>query len=193
MTYAAGAHTITLTNAGSAGELFYFDFVEAAVPTTTLPTFSNEPRMTLATDWDTKHSLALAPERTAWLIDTLGFAARCESLRGRAVVLRIGEFGATYMRSATVTFTGGPDTDPAVTYSVTLTGSGRGRLTKLIHMGDTAETLALAYANELNNGYMSFWASASGNVLTITARTMGTAGNFDIGDGVDIGSEHRGR
>lgn len=49
--YAAGSHTVTLTNAGSAGELLYFDFVEAAVPTTALPTFPNEPKMTLATDW----------------------------------------------------------------------------------------------------------------------------------------------
>ncbi len=32
--------------------------------------------MTLATDWDTEHSLALAPERTAWMIESLGFAGR---------------------------------------------------------------------------------------------------------------------
>ena len=174
-TYAAGAHSITLTNTGASGALLYFDFVEAAVPTTTLPTFSNEPRMALATDWDTEHSLALAPERTAWLIDTLGFAARCNHYMGALWFYELVNSGNVYA-TATVTFSGGPDTNPAVTNSVTVTVAGLG-LTKLVHMGDTADTLALAYANELNNGYMSFWASASGNVLTITARMLGLAGD----------------
>jgi hypothetical protein len=173
--YAAGSHVITVTNAGSAGELFYFDFVEAAVPTTTLPTFPNEPRMTLATDWDTLNSQALAPERTAWLIDTLGFAARANHYVGALWFYEIVDSGNVYA-TATVTFTGGPDIDPTVTNSVTVTLAGV-VLTKLVHMGDTAETLATAYANELNNGYMSYWASASGNVLTVTARMLGSAGN----------------
>jgi hypothetical protein len=173
--YAAGSHVITLINSGASGELFYFDFVEAAVPTTTLPTFPNEPKMTLATDWDTLHSQALAPERTAWLIDTLGFAARSNHYAGALWFYELVDSGNVYA-TATVTFTGGPDTNPAVTNSVTVTVAGVA-LTKLVHMGDTAATLATAYANELNNGYMSFWASASGNVLTITARMLGTAGN----------------
>ena len=173
--YAAGSHTVTLMNSGSAGELFYFDFVEAAAPTTTLPTFPNEPRMTLATDWDTLHSQALAPERTAWLIDALGFAARSNHYVGALWFYELVDSGNVYA-TATVTFTGGPDIDPAVTNSVTVTVAGIA-LTKLVHMGDTAETLATAYANELNNGYMSYWGSASGNVLTITARMLGSAGN----------------
>ncbi len=173
--YGAGSHVVTLTNSGASGELFYFDFVEAAVPTTTLPTFSNEPKMTLATDWDTLHSQALGPERTAWLMDALGFAARSNHYVGALWFYELVSSGNVYA-SATVTFTGGPDTNPAVTDSVTVTVAGVA-LTKLVHMGDTAETLATAYANELNNGYMSFWASASGNVLTITARMLGTAGD----------------
>jgi hypothetical protein len=174
-TYAAGSHSLTVTHAGSAGELLYFDFVEAAVPTTTLPTFPTEPRMTLATDWDTLHSQALAPERTAWLIDTLGFAARSNHYVGALWFYELINSGNVYA-TATVTFTGGPDIDPAVTNSLTITLAGV-VLTKLIHMGDTTETLASAYANELNSGYMSFWGSASGNVLTITARMPGSAGN----------------
>ncbi len=174
-TYAAGSHAITLIHSGTPGELFYFDFVEAAAPTTTLPTFPNEPRMTLATDWDTEHSLALAPERTAWLMDTLGFAARCNHYVGALWFYELLASGNVYA-TATVTFTGGPDTNSAVTNSVTITLAGVA-LTKLVHMGDTVDTLASAYANELNNGYMSFWASASGNILTITARMLGSAGN----------------
>jgi hypothetical protein len=174
-TYAAGSHAITLTNSGASGELFYFDFVEAAVPATTLPTFPNELRMTLATDWDTAHSQTLAPERTAWLMDTLGFAARSNHYVGALWFYELVDSGNVYA-TATVTFTGGPDINPAVTNSVTITLAGVA-LTKLVHMGDTADTLATAYANELNNGYMSFWAIASGNVLTITARMLGLAGD----------------
>ena len=180
-TYAAGSHTVTVAHAGSAGELFYFDFVEAAVPTTTLPTFPNEPRMTLATDWDTEHSLALAPERTAWLMDTLGFTARAESLCGRAVVLRAGEFGERVRD-------GDGDVHGRAGHEFGGDQFGNDRrwrasaLTKLVHMGDTADTLALAYADELNNGYTGFWASASGNVLTITARMLGSAGECDHAD-----------
>lgn len=173
--YAAGSHVVSLVNSGSAGQLFYFDFIEAAVPTTALPAFANTPKMTLATDWDTLHSQALAPERTAWLIDTLGFKARQNHYVGALWFYELLNSGNAYA-TATVTFSGGPDTNPAVTNSVTVTIAGVA-LTKLVHMGDTAETLATAYANELNNGYMSFWASASGNVLTITARMLGTAGN----------------
>ncbi len=157
-----------------------FDFVEAAVPTTTLPTFPNEPRMTLATDWDTNHSLALAPERTAWLIDTLGFAARVESLRGSAVVLRAGEFGASVcVGDGDVHRAGGFGSEHDLfrdAYAGADGQPGTTVLTKLVHMGDTEETLALAFANEMNNGYMSFWASASGNVLTITRGRWGWLG-----------------
>ena len=171
--FAAGSHTVTLATAGATGDLFYFDFVEAAVPATALPTFPDEPRMTLATDWDTEHSLALAPERTAWLMDTLGFKARSNHYVGALWFYELLNSGNVYA-TGTVTFTGGPDADPSVTNSVTVTVAGVA-LTKLIHMGDTAETLATAYANELNKGYMSFWASASANVLTITARMLGMA------------------
>jgi len=52
------------------------------VPTANLPTFDTSPTTTLATDWDTNHSLAIAPERTAWLIDKLGFQGRANHYAG---------------------------------------------------------------------------------------------------------------
>ncbi|HEY4363159.1 MAG TPA: hypothetical protein VGN17_19475 [Bryobacteraceae bacterium] len=174
-TFAAGTHTITATHAGASGEEFWFDFVEAAVPAAALPTFPDEPRLTLATDWDTDHSLALAPERTAWMMDTLGFKGRANHYIGALRFYELFCDGNSYA-IGTVTFTGGPDSDPSVTNSVTLTVAGLA-LTKLIHMGDTADTLAQAFADELNRGYISFRGSASGNVLTIYARMLGTEGN----------------
>jgi hypothetical protein len=173
--YGAGRHTVTVTHAGPANADLYFDFVEAAVPTTSLPSFPNEPRRTLATDWDTEHSLALAPERTAWLMDTLGFNGRANHYAGALWFYELTRPGQVYA-SATVTFAGGPATNPGAVDYVTVTVAGT-VLQKLIHMGDTAATLALAFANELNRGYMSFWGSASGNVLTIYSRAMGADGD----------------
>ena len=106
--YAAGSHTIVATHGESAPTEFWFDFVEAAVKATTLPTFPNESRMTLATDWDTNHSLALAPERTAWLIDTLGFTARSNHYVGALWFYELVRSGQVYA-SGTVTFAGPPD------------------------------------------------------------------------------------
>jgi hypothetical protein len=71
-----------LTHAGNGGDSFYFDFLELAVATTALPTYAPDTSITLATDWDTDHSIALAPERTAWMIQALGFAGRANHYVG---------------------------------------------------------------------------------------------------------------
>ena len=75
-------HTVTITHTGAAETYFYFDFLELAVPTTALPVYNAMPTTTLATDWDTDHSIAIAPERTAWLIHTLGFQGRANHYQG---------------------------------------------------------------------------------------------------------------
>ena len=66
-------HTVTITHTGASGTVVYFDFLEIAYPSYALPDFERNPQTTLATDWDTDHSLAIAPERTAWLMQKLGF------------------------------------------------------------------------------------------------------------------------
>ena len=52
------------------------------MPTSALPTLAANASMTLATDWDTEHSQALAPERTAWMIQALGFTGRANHYAG---------------------------------------------------------------------------------------------------------------
>ncbi len=37
-----GTHTVTATHDGAAGTYFYFDFLEIAIPSTTLPTETSE-------------------------------------------------------------------------------------------------------------------------------------------------------
>src|ERR1019366_9289469 len=45
-----GAHTVTATHVGDAGTYFYFDFLEIAIPSTTLPTETTEIKLAAATD-----------------------------------------------------------------------------------------------------------------------------------------------
>ena len=51
-----------------------------------------------------------------------------------------------------------------------------------IHMGDTQETIALAFADELNHGYMSFWAQRVGECADDLFAVDGAGWEFDYGD-----------
>ena len=175
--YAAGPHTVQVTHNGSVGTYFYFDFIEIAQPTTDLPAYPTEWKVTMATDWDTDHSLALAPERTAGMLASLGFRGRHNFYAGALEFYELYPKDFTYA-SQTVTFIGAPspssiislalqhDTDPATT------------IQHLIHAGDTPTTVAKAFELELNKGYTAVWAHASGAQLTIYARTIGVDGNL---------------
>jgi len=78
----SGTHTVAITYTGPPESCFYFDFLQIAVPSPDLPTFDPQHKLAMATDWDTAHSLALAPERTAWLIYSLGFRGRANHYAG---------------------------------------------------------------------------------------------------------------
>ena len=73
-----------------------------------LPTETAEIKLAAATDWDTEHSLALAPERTAWMIYSLGFQARVNHYVGALWFYELNCAGQQYA-SATITFSGSPD------------------------------------------------------------------------------------
>jgi hypothetical protein len=170
-TFDAGTHTVVITNTGANGTFFYFDFLEIAYPSQTLPDIPSSPPMTLATDWDTDHSIALPPERTAWLISKLGFNGRANHYQGALWFFEMMRAGQIYA-TGTVTFSG--QSEISVQTSLTVSS------TVMVHLsllGDTPATIALAFALQINNGSTAIWASASANVLTITARAMGTAGN----------------
>jgi hypothetical protein len=164
-------HTVTVTHTGAAGTDVYFDFLEIAMPTADLPAFGAYPTTALATDWDTLHSQAIAPERTAWLIDTLGFKGRANHYAGAMWFYELSCAGNQYA-SAAIVFTGAPRFGDTTT--VTLAG------TPLQHVnliGDTAQSIAKAFELLITAGSSAVWAHADGTTLTITARTMGLGGN----------------
>ena len=171
-TLAGGAtHTVLVTNSGPAGMYFYFDFLEIAVPTYDLPDYPASASLTLATDWDTNHSIALAPERTAWLIQKLGFFGRANHYAGALWFYELCRPGVQFA-AATITFTGTPEAGQIT--SVCL-GETVIQHTNLIT--ESAASIAACFALLINAGSNSVWADAVGAVLTITARSLGTAGN----------------
>ncbi len=170
--FGAGAHTVVIAHAGTAGTVCYFDFLELASPVSELPVIDAEPAITLATDWDTLHSLSIAPERTAWMMQSMGFTGRANNYVGALWFYELVRTGHHYA-SATVMFSG----TPTPSEYVTLVLDGATTLQKLIHVGDTGATIARVFAQEINRGYTGVWASAAGGVLTITSRSMGEAGN----------------
>ncbi len=175
----AGDHTVTLTHNGTAGSYFYFDFIELAVPATALPDLPVEPKITLATDWDTDHSLSIPAERTAWLIQKLGFRGRVNHYVGALWFYELYRPGHQYA-SATVDFTGTPVFSEITELRIGTVGEPPENDTVIQHVnriGDTAETIAKAFELELNRGYTAVRAEANGSQLVVYARAMGEQGN----------------
>lgn len=179
----AVAHDVSVTHSGTAGTSMYFDFLEVAVPTSDLPTFSAMPTTAAATDWDTNHSLALAPERTAWLVDTLGLRGRLNHYAGALLFYELVCQGNQYA-SATITFAGQPEFGSGGMTEIELDGAA---LQHWNLIGDTAESIATCFELLINAGSTEVWAQASGASLTITSRLPGSAGN-NIALGVNTNS-----
>ena len=173
-------HVVTITHTGQSGCPFYFDFLEIAVPTEDLPSYATNEQMTLATDWDTLNSQALAPERTAWMIQALGFAGRSNHYAGALWFYEITCPSQQYA-TGTITFSGASQFGDTTKISL-----GPTTITHLNLIGDTPATLAVAFQLLINEGSTGVWAEADNGILTITARAMGSAGN-GLTLAVDVG------
>jgi hypothetical protein len=188
---AATPHTVSITHSGAIGDSFYFDFFEIAIPTPNLPTFPPDSRVTLATDWDTLNSQALAPERTAWQIQSLGFTGRANHYAGALWFYELICAGQVYA-AGTIAFSG-----TSTFGDTTKVSLGPTVFTHLSLIGDTPSSLAQAFALLVNEGATGAWAQADAGVLTITARIMGSAGNgltlsVDLGGSTTLQAETNG-
>jgi hypothetical protein len=164
---------VTITHTGAAGTVVYFDFLEIAYSSATLPDFAPVEQTTLATDWDTDHSLAIAPERTAWLIQKLGFHGRANHYAGAMWFYELLRQGHSYA-TGTIAFSGQPEFAAGKKTQVFL---GPTPMEHVHLIGDTAASIATCFALLINAGSTGVWARADGAVLTITSRLMGSAGN----------------
>ena len=140
---------------------------------------ASQAGVTLATDWDTLHSISLAAGANGLVDRFAGVHGRANHYVGALWFYELVRMGHVYA-SATVTFGGTPA--PSAYVSLTL---GHDRAAVVVGhgfaetdaCGDTPATLAIAFAQEINRGSTGVWASASGSVLTITSRSMGLAGD----------------
>jgi hypothetical protein len=175
--YGPGEHTVLVSHNGPQGYAFYFDFLEVAIPHSTVENQPVDKTVTPATDWDTDHSLAIAAERTAWMIHSLGFHGRVNHYVGALIFYELYRKGHQYA-SATVDFAGVPEVNAFTDITIGRVGDPGADLTvrHLNLYGDTAETIAKAFEMEFNRGYTAIRAEASGTRLTLFARAMGVAG-----------------
>ncbi|MGA8026574.1 MAG: hypothetical protein WB992_05470 [Bryobacteraceae bacterium] len=179
-TYGPGTHTMSLTHAGPNLNEIYFDFLEIAYPSTDLPSFESQTQLSLATDWDTYHSQSLPAERTAWLINKLGFYGRVNHYTGALWFYELVRTGTQYA-SLTVTLNpiSGYSGSPTVVLAFAAPGTPDSPtlVSHLVLVDDTPANVAEALAALINTGTNLLWASASSNNLTFTARAMGILGN----------------
>ncbi len=173
----SGTHTITLQHADLTGSTtLYFDFLEIAYASNYLPEFPVQPQLALATDWDTLHSQTLPAERTAWMIQKLGFNGRVNHYVGALAFYEIVRPGMTYASTTIEVTTPGPQPSGSAGGLAELEIDGA-VVQHQILPDETSETLAAAFALLVNAGSNAVWASVSGAYLTLTARAMGSAGN----------------
>lgn len=167
-------HQVEVRRGASSGDLF-FDFLEVAVPSQELPVLTPDEKTTLATDWDTDHSLAIAPERTAWMLKSLGFLGRANHYVGALLFYELAAAGGQYAQ-ASVEFFGTPEFSAITELRIGI-GGVEISIPHLNLIGDTTESIARAFELELNSGYTAVWAELTGARLTIWSRRLGTAGN----------------
>ncbi len=83
---AAGNHVVTITlggqNSASSNTFFYFDFLEAAVPSDVQASAQTYPAAAPAIDYDTDHGFKLSPQRLIWNLYTLGFRGSIDEYLG---------------------------------------------------------------------------------------------------------------
>lgn len=177
--YPPGDHTIAVRHSGASGQYVYLDFLEVAYPSQNLIAGPDATPMTLATDWDTDHSLALPAERTAWILNTLGFRGRANHYAGAIWFYEMLRFGHVYA-SGSITFSGTPAPNAITTLSVTRADQPTALPTVIDHLhviGDTAATIAKAFELQINAGFTAIRAQTSGATLTVFSRSMGVDGN----------------
>ncbi len=189
---AAGVHEVVLTlegrNPASSGDFFYFDYLEAAVPSDVQEVASTYADVSVATDYDTDATYKLPPARLLWAIEHTGFRGRLNHYLGvfwwNERVRTGGRFA-----SKTVTFGGTWADGDSVFLEI-----GGTVLGKSVFPADTAETVARHFAAFVNATLIGAWAEASGAALAVHSRspvwafTSAVTVNSAAGTAVEAGS-----
>lgn len=166
----AGTHTLTI-RLKSEG-CFYFDFLEAAVPSDipdALPAIEN---VSPALDYSTDHTYKLPPARILWMFDQLGYAGPMNEYIGVFWWNQRTRVDAL-IPSVQVTFDGEFLAGDQVFASI-----GGQTCGKTVFPNEDATLIARHFQHFINATYVGVWAAADGNLLSVTARSPKPAYSF---------------
>jgi hypothetical protein len=168
----AGEHTVTIRLKTSG--YFYLDFIEAAVPSDVPDAPPVRPNLCPALDYSTDHTYKLPPARILWMLDRLGFGGPLNEYIGVFWWNQRKRVNAA-IPSAQITFAGSfADQDQIF---IDIGGQVCG---KTVFPNESNEILAKHFAYFINATYVGVWASAAGNVLTVTTRSPKPAYSFTL-------------
>lgn len=174
----AGHHEIRIRK-GADTSSFYFDFLEIAHLQTEFQGLPLDPQLSLSTDWDTDHSLTIPAERTVALVKRLGFGGRVNHYVGAMWFYQMYSKGFS-IAEGNFAFSGTPVFGETTEIRIGNLDYGPAFDTIFTHLnrvGDTPETIALAFALRINEGSTAIRSEADGNTLRIIARRLGADGN----------------
>ena len=161
----AGEHAVELTSLG--GGEFWFDFIEAAVPSDVPDALPAKTDISPALDYSTDHTYKLPPSRIHWVFDKLGFAAPMNEYIGVFWWNQRKRMGSV-VPQATITFDGAFEPGGSIFVRI---GDGAFQFGKSVFPGDTGSTIARHFAQFINGYSVGVWAKAQANVLTVTCRS----------------------
>ena len=172
---AAGTHNVVIRVA-QAGAV-YFDFLEAAVLSDIPAPLAPRANVSAALDFDTNETYMLTPSRLVWIMNQLGYAGPINEYLGVFWWNQRTASGATFS-TAQITFGGTFASGDSV--FLTFNPPSGAQLGKTVFPDDTPSTIAGHFAAYINSSLVSAWASTSGSVLTITARSQGAAWDLTL-------------
>ncbi len=175
----AGEHTVRIEM--TAGPFFYFDFLEAAVPTDVPDAPPARADLSPALDYSTDHTYKLSPARLMWNFDKLGFAGPMNEYIGVFwwnQRKRVDE----HFPQAVVTLSGTFVPGDAVFVRI-----GGVPIGKSVFPGESNELIARHFAYYINATFVGVWAEAVGSTLTVESRSTTPAYSFTFEAWADTG------
>ena len=168
----AGKHTVVLTLLDN--KPFYFDFLEAAVPGDVPDALPSRLDISPALDYSTDHTYKLPPARIHWMFDRLGFAGPMNEYLGVFWWNQRKRVNAV-IPAVTVTFGGTFLPGDAVFLNI-----GGQAIGKSVFPNESNATIASHFAAYINATFVGVWAAATGNVLTVEARSPASAYSYSF-------------
>jgi len=160
---AAGEHVVTLT--AIENKPFYFDFLEAVVPSDIPDNLPALTKVSPALDYSTDHTYKLPPARIVWNLQKLGYAGPVNEYIGVFwwnQRKRINE----NIAKVVVTFTGDFAAGDAVFLNI-----GGQLCGKSVFPAETRAIIADHFKYLINARYVGVWAESDGDRLTIHSRS----------------------